>query len=432
MSNHLAVAAVTATVVQLLDTALRADFAGAHAAPARPGDPAGQNADPETRVFLYRVEPNPSWRNLDLPTRGSPGALLDVPQYAIDLHYLLTFVGNEADFEPQRLLGSAVRALHVHPILTRDEIARMVRADAGKVPPGPLTAADLDQQPDLVRFTPEPLTLDELSNLWSSFFQTEYRLSVAYRASVVLLTPDEVPVPALPVRERRLFVSTILRPRIRSVRAVGDESAPIVPGAAIEVLGSQLEGEEETVVRIGAVDVVIPPEEATAARLALTVPATVRPGATGVVVEHRRSMGAPPVLRPAGHSNVQPLVVHPVIQPTAIGHAVSLSQVTTDTDGTHRGVIHLVVEPPVAARQQVAVLLTALDDDTAAFTFPDESRDRPGDPETTTTLAVGFDGVPSGDYLVRVRIDGAESPLEVDTAPGPNQGRYVAPRIGVP
>ena len=132
MSNHLAVAAVSATLVQLLNEAITQDFDGATVVAGRPDAVTGPNVDPEVRVFLYRVEQNAAWRNTDLPTRGNQGALVERPQAAINLQYLLTFVGNEADYAPQRLLGTALRTLHFHPILTRAEIGR--RVSSGETP----------------------------------------------------------------------------------------------------------------------------------------------------------------------------------------------------------------------------------------------------------------------------------------------------------
>ena len=67
-----------------------------------------------------------------------------------------------------------------------------------------LAASDLDQQPELVKFTPAQLSLDDLSKVWSVFFQTPYALSVAYEATVVLIEGDETPRAPLPVRQRNL------------------------------------------------------------------------------------------------------------------------------------------------------------------------------------------------------------------------------------
>ena len=66
-------------------------------------------------VFLYQVTPNAAWRNADLPTRRANGDLIQRPQAALDLHYLLTFYGDESLLQPQRVLGSVVRTLHCGP-----------------------------------------------------------------------------------------------------------------------------------------------------------------------------------------------------------------------------------------------------------------------------------------------------------------------------
>jgi hypothetical protein len=433
MSNHLAVAGVTATLVQLLQEAVTSDFSGATVSAGRPDTDAGPNADPAIRVFLYRVEPNADWRNQDLPTRNGDGAVLQRPQAALTLQYLLSFIGNESEYAPQRLLGSAVRTLHTHPYLTREEIGRMVQGALDEDPNHPLGHVDLAEQPDIVRFMPLTLSVEDLSNLWSSFFQAECRLSVAYQAAVVLLTPEVSPVRALPVRDRRLFVGTILRPRIDRVVPVEGEAVPMTPGTAVRIVGSQLRGEENTIVRFGEASVSPPSAAIAADRIEATIPDDVRAGAVGLRVEHRRAMGEPPELRLAGQSNVVPIVVHPRIRDDGGGgYLVSVSDVTNDPDGARSGVINLTVDPAVGLRQQVAILLNAIDAAGESFSFFDERRDAPAAPEVTNTLEVAFIGLPAGDYLVRVQVDGAESPLDVETDPGPAQGTYTAPRVTVP
>ena len=230
MSNHLAIAAATRTLAQVLDEQLTRDFDGAHVLPGRPDAAAGDDADPEVRLFLYRIEPSSSWRTTALPTRSPTGQLYERPQIALSLHYLITFIGNEAALEPQRMLGTIVRTLNARPLLSRAEIESMVQAAVAEDPNHPLGLADLAEQPEIVRLSPLPLTLDELSNLWSTFFQAPYRLSVAYEASVVILTTDEAPTRALPVRDRRLFTTTMLRPAIQRVSAVAGPLSRSGPG----------------------------------------------------------------------------------------------------------------------------------------------------------------------------------------------------------
>src|ERR1700722_7035980 len=75
MSNALAIAAVTATLVQLLqDNIGTSGVTGAHVAGLAP-DGAGPMPNPGFNVFLHQVTPNTAYRNADLPPRGPDGSL---------------------------------------------------------------------------------------------------------------------------------------------------------------------------------------------------------------------------------------------------------------------------------------------------------------------------------------------------------------------
>lgn len=183
MSNPLAVAMTTATLVRLVGEAVAGAGPGgvpnATVTTNRP-DMLGTDGDARgVNVFLYQVHANGHWMHADLPTRRGDGTAVARPQQALDLHYLLTFSGDEADLEPQRLLGLAVSTLTARPVLSRqlvrDAIARAVADD----PTAWQQFADLAEQVDQVRLTLRPLDLEELSKLWSTFFQVPYRLSVA-------------------------------------------------------------------------------------------------------------------------------------------------------------------------------------------------------------------------------------------------------------
>lgn len=428
MSNHLAIAGVTATLVQLLDTVVSTDVPGARAVPGRPDTGTLPDSPPKVVVFLYRVEPNAAWRNEELPVRSGDGSLRGRPHAALTLHYLLTFAGDESAFEPQRMLGSVAGTLHFHPLLTRDEIGQMVKDALQQDPASPFGTLDLAEQPNLVRFTPLPLSLEDLSTLWSSFFQVDYRLSVAYQAETVLLTQPVAPVTPLPVRERRLAVSTIQRPVLRQVVRVPDAEAPILPGVTVTLEGSDLRGDETTVVLFGEQEVT--PTSATGTRLVATVQAGVRAGMTPVLVEHRRLMGEPPVTRPAGRSNVVPIVVHPQIRTGVNGYEVAVTGATPGPAGHHSGTLTMTVDPAVAARQDVSVLLDPVGGGTGV-TLVGERRDRPTDPAETHDLSLPFTSMPDGNYLVRVVVSGAQSPLD-SPATGPQAGTFTGPVVSVP
>jgi hypothetical protein len=424
VSNHLAVAGVTATLVQLLDEVVNRDVTGGHVTPGRPDASAGPNAAPKVLVFLYRVEPNAAWRNEDLPSRSADSTTVQRPQAALTLNYLLTFVGDEGTYEPQRMLGTVAGTLHFHPMITRDEIRRVVLASIHQDPNHPLGQLDLADQPELVRLTPLQLSLDELSTLWSSFFHLEYRLSVAYRADVVLLTAPVVPVTPLPVRERRLALSTIRRPVLREVLPVAGPGTTIVSGTPVRLEGSDLLGDEVTVIRFGGAEV--RPDSATGARLDATVPVGVRAGAVSVVVEHRRAMGSPPQLRPAGQSNVVPVVVHPRIARVGGAYAVSVDGLAEEPLGVFAGTLKVRVEPTVSTGQEVSALLDPVGGG-RAFSFFDDRRDAATDPPETADLGITFSALPAGDYLVRIVVSGAQSPLDVGA-----DGAYAQPQVSVP
>lgn len=205
MSNHLAIASVTAALRMRLGNALSADFTDIsvsvnHGRPVTSAN--GQAPDPGVNIFLFQVSPNGALSNVDLPTRSADGRLMTRPSVALDLHYLLTFVGDETQLVPQRLLGSVVRMLEARPVVT-DELLGQV---ANEPTLSFLNSSDLALAAETVKFTPEPLSLEEMSKLWSIFFETPYALSVAYRASAVLIETDETGRRTLPVAERNLRI----------------------------------------------------------------------------------------------------------------------------------------------------------------------------------------------------------------------------------
>jgi hypothetical protein len=176
MSNPLAIAAVTASIRNLLDAGLNADVPGTKVT-TRPPDKARDNSGNQVNLFLYQTLPNAAWRNIDLTgpnPLGTPGP----SPLALNLHYVISTYGrNEDDHEPMshHLLGRVMQILHDHPVLTLAELQDAI--------PG----TDLQQQGERVRISLQPISLEETSKLWN-IFQTPYRISVTYEVSVVLIT----------------------------------------------------------------------------------------------------------------------------------------------------------------------------------------------------------------------------------------------------
>jgi hypothetical protein len=430
MSNYLAVATVSAALADMLNDAVVAAHSQATAVVGQPIPPEATPDDPQVRVFLYSVQPNGAWRNEDLPSRTSGGRVITRPQAALDLHYLLSFHGDDSELVPQQLLGIVVNELHANPILSRDRIRKVISDN----PDDPLGLSDLDEQTEMVRFSPLLLNLEELSKLWSVLFQIPYRLSVAYQASVVLISPDEIPRLSLPVSERQLLVTTIRRPRIERIETVDGSRGPFLVGMTVRIRGVQLRG-DITYVWFGGVSDEPDSENVTDREILIEIPRGVRAGLIGVRVEHRFVLDDDPTERPAGQSNIVPITLRP--------HITSVDADVTGGDTDARtGTLNITVEPAIGVRQRVIVHLTMMgqdpEEERIAYSFADEPRDVVEDPEEelseeTNDLSIPCVGVVAGTYLVRISVDGAESPLERDDVEGsPTFQQYIGPEVVIP
>ena len=89
MSNHLAIATVTATLGQILQAVASEAVAGADVTTNRP-ESAEDGTAASINIFLFQVSPNPALRNADLPIRRSNGTVATRPQAALDLDYLIS------------------------------------------------------------------------------------------------------------------------------------------------------------------------------------------------------------------------------------------------------------------------------------------------------------------------------------------------------
>jgi hypothetical protein len=407
MSNFLAVATVTETLRQMLDAAVNNDVAGATATAVQPGDAgaAGAGALPQVgvNIYLYQVNPNAAWRNADLPTRREDGTVLQRPRAAIDLHYLLTFYGNDGQLEPQRVLGSVVRTLHGRAVLTRQMIRDTIASVAY------LANSNLANGVELVKFIPQLLSLEELSKLWSVFIHVPYRLSVAYQASVVLIEAEEVPGAALPVRERLIYVRPFRHPHIDEILSDAGKEEPIVVGSKLVIRGKNLR-DDITRLLLGGAEVVpgkVDDHEITLSLKTPPIPAnSLRAGIIGVQVVHKMLMGTPPKPHRGVESNVAAFVLRPTIT------AVNVSNVQGSGTAPRSADVTVQVNPLVGKAQRVVLMLNERSvTEPAAYTFVGPRRDT-----DTNSIQIPISGVKTADYFLRLQLDGAESPLDLNPA----------------
>jgi hypothetical protein len=387
MSDALAIAAVTATIRNLLFTGVNAVVPGTEVT-ARPLDSArnGRTGN-QLNLFLYHAAIDPAWRNSDLPGKVKPGET-SFPPLPLSLYYLVTAYGLDDDETiGHRLLGAGMSALHDHPLLGVEEL-RLA-----------LPESSVADQIERVRITSQPVGLDELSKLWTSF-QTQFRVSAAYQASVVLIESRHTPSAPVPVltqgqddqgpESRPDLMPGV--PTLLSLEAprVGDGA---VAGDEVVLVGIGLEA--STVVvhlfhPLLADPVEVVPTEATPTSVRFALPDGVPAGSAEMVV----------VLREPGQedrpTNSLFLAVGPMI--------TSALPLSAARDGFGRVTVDVDVKPTVHVGQRAYLIVG----------------DRPLPTETAPpadSLTFVFETAP-GDYWIRLRVAGVDSPL-VDRSVSP-------------
>jgi len=396
----------------MLQGALPLDVAGAEVTAVRPDAGNAELPDRGVNLYLFQVTPNAAWRNADLPTRAQGGQVVQRPRIAVDLHYLFTFYGEETTLEAQRVVGSVARILHARPVLTRAAIEATL-ADAAF---SYVAASDLAEEVERVKFTPLPLSLEELSKLWSVLFQTTYALSMVYQAGVVLIEGDEAPARALPVQVRQVAAFPFRRAVLMSMTTTDEDALGVTAGQELVLRGEQLGGE---VVEVRVGEAALVPLSVTNREIrVLLVGAPLRAGVQPVQVFYIDGTA----------STVAPLVLRPHIRRDGDGDPVITVQdvVVDPDDGTRSATIAVTVDPPVSTRQRAVLYFNGrspLPGTGTAYSFATLARTA-----VTNTLTFEVQGVQAGVYLVRIEIGGAESLLTVD----PTSGAFVAPEVTIP
>jgi len=449
MSNALALASVTFTIMDLLNNGLiDRDISaslGDVAVTALPPDRVdlANLSRSQLNLFLYQVTPNQGWRNAGLPSRNTAGERINDNPLALDLHYLLTAYGAD-QFHAEILLGYGMQLLHETPVLTRNAIRRSLAGPSQVNPGGGLPDAlrnlftsQLSEQVEMIKIWPQTITTEEISRMWTAF-QARYRPTAAYQASVVLIESHASAKSALPVQSRSVRAIPFQKPSIEQVLSRATASDPAVPDRAIVsgdqlvLQGTQLKG-DDTVVALSDTELVPAVNDISMDQIAVTIPAAIPAGIQPVQVLQRLLMGSPPMPHRVIESNVESFTLRPQIQ-----GPVTISDPQGGGPSLRSGNINLNVKPAVGFDQRVKVLLNHIAPisspppvSVSAFSFEapprmDLSSPPASPPPPTMNLKIPFAGVPAGDYLVRVVVDGAESPLQTD--PG---GVFNAPQVTI-
>jgi hypothetical protein len=417
MSSPLAIAAVTAVLKNFLEnsiTEVATALGGTVTVSAEPPDRIDiATASPDRiNLFLFQATENAGWRNYGLPMRNGNGDRISNPPLALDLSYLLTAYGS-GPLHAEALLGYAMFVLHEMPVLTQDAIRAITLATPDPPLLAGLKASELADQIEQIKIAPQTMSVEELSKIWSALL-TQYRPTAVYKASVVLIESEKSVRPTLPVRARNILVLPFERPsidRLQSQAADGDPivaDQPILAGYNLVIDGGQLRG-TTTVVVVDDTEIVPNDDQITAARIIVPLPADLQPGLHSVQVVQPVDFGTGLSSDPhrGVASNVAAFVLAPQIATAA---PIAAARETTLT---------LAIKPPVGRGQRVALLA-------GRNTISISARSATGPP---TTASLDFpipEDFPTGTQLLRVQIDGAESPLEVDTT-----GQFASPTVEI-
>ncbi len=385
MSDSFAIAAVTATISYILKQE------GGITVSRKPPD-TSTGSDARLNIFLYQVTPNLGYFNADSPARNYSGELVRKQQLGLDLHYLLTAYGkNDDDLSAQKTLADTMRILHENPILSR----QLIKAAKNDSQFTDIESSDLDEQIELIKITLQSLSLEELTKIWSSFFKTgSYRISVAYKATVVLLDGRHESRSALPVNEINSYVYSSRAPEITYI---DPQMVPWTSGQLkIRINGRNLRADAIKVDFGEGLEVEDMPEplSVSAKELSVTIPDTIAPGIKQVRVLHPLSIGTPEKLHNGLESNLALFGVVPVITDVNPSPIKAKQKLTVK------------FEPAISENQHISVIIS---------TYKPLEAERPTDDAIddvrtdTVKVTIPEDYQTNIELPVRLKVDDVES-----------------------
>lgn len=369
----------------------------------------------QLNLYMYQATFNQGWRNEGYPAFNDRGDRVGNPPLALDLHYLLSAYTAGPQLHTEILLGYGMQLLHENPVLSRDAINRSLNppdsVDLSALPPTLRALADtgLADQVEQIKITPEVMNPEEMSKLWTAF-SAKYRPTAAYKISVVLIQSTRPVKPSLPVTERKIYATPFAKPVINTLTSLPGAGEPVMANqpifstSTLVINGTDLMG-DQVIVSIAGVDVIPAIDDMSSTRISLVLPVGLQAGTLPVQVSLQTLMGSPPALHKGVASQVQSFVLSPLI----VGNGSTSGTVTT---GIFAGNILLKVHPVVVYKQTVRLLLDGLAPTTGAYAFDIEGLALSSPPGEDISLPVA--GIPTGTYLVRIQVDGAESPLLQD------------------
>jgi hypothetical protein len=420
MSNALAIAAVTAILEQLLNAVLndpQTTVGGTVTISALAPDILQTKLGGETalnvNLFLHQVSHNAAWRNTGFPSLAADGSTaLRRPPLALDLHYLLTAYASE-DTQAEALLGYALLMLHENAVIPRNQIrSALTNPQTTNLGANPLSSvlatSGLADQVEMIKIIPSPIKGEEMAWLWTAL-KADYRPTYPFLVSVVLIDSQYSPSVALPVLSRNVAAQAGPPPQLVDVQPPTHQIAA-APGDTVTLAGQSLSSAILIKLTNPQLGVEVP----------LFAPLTINDRAVTFAAPDQ------PASIPAGIYNAAVLIADPSGQtgstnsllfplaPTILG-APPPAAATNNAANPPTTTVTLSCKPQVLPQQSVTLILGS---HMAAAT---------GFATATSALTFVFPALPPGSYLARLRVDGVESPINVNwnATPPSFQGPFI-------
>lgn len=392
MSNSEAVAAITATLQAILlnEVPIGSPDLTDISVSILPLDKArASNSNNQLNLFLYMVVRNAAWSNADMPRQVQPGEVA-IPPLPLNLYYLLTAFGRDDDaLQPfgHELLGKAMSVLYDHPVLSAADITSATQTL--------LPASNLAQQLERIRITLHPLTIDELSKLWTGFAM-QYRLSAAYEVGVALIESTRAARGGLPV--------LTIGPGNQGVIAQSNLLPPVPTLTGITLPNNQSSARLNDIITLTGLNLNGTAISVQFSHPLLATPVPVAP--LGTVTPTALTLQVPnlPLALPAGFYTITVVVQRPGETFQRTTNALSLPLAPTvslaPASAPAGTITYTATVAPQVLPQQFVLLLLG-------------STELPPEPFTTQTGTLTFvaPGLTAGSLWFRLRVDGVDSIL---------------------
>ena len=240
----------------------------------------------------------------------------------------------------------------------------------------------------------------------------------------------------MPVTGRNIYVLPFSYPVINKIKSSDGENVPIIPSSQLIIEGYNFPTEKLQLL-ISGIDLTTSVTVINSTRFNLSLPNPLPDGVfSGVqtlkiirVIE----MGTPPVPHGGFESNTEVFIMHPVITATVENSVV----VIVNGVSVRKGQIKIVFNPKVNKSQRIILFLNELNppQTRSAFSYSFEAPINNGiiDPDTQTDNVIfDFKNVMPADYLIRVRVDGAESLLvQNEDENSPDYKKFINPKVTI-